>query len=71
MDEVRKEILLKIQSTYNYTSSQEVVSHYLKRVYPDPEVMNAEDKAVYNDIQSSLVNLLQDQLNTAGEAVKN
>lgn len=71
MDEVRKEILLKIQATYNYTSPQEVVSHYLKRVYPDPEVMNAEDKAVYYVIHSSLENLLQEQLPAAGAAVKN
>lgn len=68
---MRIEILLKIQTIYNYTSSKEVVSHYLKRVYPDPALMNAEDKEVYNEIRSSLENLFQEQLTTAGEALKN
>lgn len=52
-----KEILLildGIKIKYQYSTSDEIVSHFLFRIYPDPASMDLEDRIFYQKIKSSL-----------------
>lgn len=48
-------IFQEIKDKYEYASPEEVVAHFLFRIYPDPAFMELEDIKLYRKIKYSLI----------------
>lgn len=47
-------ILQEIKHKYQYSSPEKIVSHFLIRIYPDPDSMDLEDRKLYSRIKYNL-----------------
>lgn len=60
IDDVRREILLKIRESHKFKLSKEAVLYYLRQVYPDPKWMDLQEREIYYHIEASLKKFLED-----------
>lgn len=60
-EEEKINILFWIKTNYKYDSLDNIVNHYLQRIYPHPSLLNTEERAFYFRIKSSLIKLCQQQ----------